>query len=228
MSEYMRGSRDWHEREIVFTTRDDCEWGELQLKLWEATGFAWYDDVTVEELAPDEVQAAAAETGRLVLPEDDGFPLQTIWYPAHRRADRTIHLLPERLNPVALFAWGQAEAIAAPHLIVEVPEAVTLLGTVACGRELPPDPVAVAPEPVQHDRLPYRRWRLPIREETLRAGLQPDGPNWTRYHFIYAEPGPAARASSSGTGASRARARPGRCTASGGDCSQTSARTSSR
>lgn len=189
MTGYMRGSRDWHEQELTFTTRDDCSWGELQLKLWECTGYAWFDDVTIEELGPGEAQAAEAEAGRLVLPEDDGFALQTIWYPAHRRADRTLHLLPGRLNPVAMFIYGEAEAVDRPHLIVEAPEAVAIAGPVVCGREPPPDPVEVTPEPLDRDGAAYLRWRLPIREATLRAGLQPDGPNWTRYHFIYAEPG---------------------------------------
>ncbi len=191
MTGYMRGSRDWHERELVFTTRDDCEWGALQLKLWECTGYAWYDDIVLEEMAPGEARPAETASGRLVLPEDDGFALQTIFYPAHRRADTTLHLLAERLNPVAFFAWGDAEQIEDPWIVIEAPEAVTVRGPVTCGRELPPDPVDLTPEPVERDGAQYLRWRIPIREETLLKGMQPDGPNWTRYHFIYAEPGTA-------------------------------------
>ncbi|MFW6437809.1 MAG: hypothetical protein ACOCZ7_02240, partial [Armatimonadota bacterium] len=114
MTEYMIGSRDWHERELVFTTREDTEWGQLQLKLWEAPGYVWYDDLVIEELGPGEVRSAEARAGRLVLPEDDGFALQTIFYPAHRRLDTTLHLVPERFNPVAFFAWGDAEQVADP------------------------------------------------------------------------------------------------------------------
>lgn len=185
MTGYMEGSRDWHERDLIFTTRDDCTWGELQLKLWECTGYVWYDDVTIEEIGPGE----ARQAGRLVLPEDDGFALQTIWYPAHRRRDTTLHLLADRLNPVAFFAWGQADQVADPHIIVEAPEAVEVNGPVVCGRELPPDPVELTPEAVEHNGQSYLRWRIPIRAETLVKGLPTDGPNWTRYHFIYAEPG---------------------------------------
>jgi hypothetical protein len=189
MSEYMRGSQDWHEREVVFTTRDDCEWGELQLKLWECTGYAWYDDVVIEELDASETVVAAAETGRLVLPEDDGFSLQTIWYPAHRRADQTLHLLPDRLNPVAMFIYGRRDEVTDPHLIIEAPRELTIRGPVVCAREPLPEAVALTPEPIESDGAAYLRWRLPIRADTLTAGMQPDGPNWTRYHFIYAEPG---------------------------------------
>lgn len=189
MTGFMKGSRDWHDRELIFTTREDTTWGELQLKLWECTGHAWFDDVTIEELGPGEVRSAEARAGRLVLPEDDGFALQTIWYPAHRRVDTTLHLLAGRTNPVAFFAWGDAEAIEEPHLIVEAPESVTIRGPIPCGREAPPDPVELAPEPVERDGASYLRWRLAIREEPLTRGLKPDGPNWTRYHFIYAEPG---------------------------------------
>ncbi len=189
MTPFMKGSRDWHERELIFTTREDCEWGELQLKLWECTGFAWFDDVTIEELAPGEAPGAPVEPGRLVLPEDDGFALQAIWYPGHRRADRTIHLLPERLNPVAMFIYGRPDDVEDPHLIVEAPAALTIRGPVVCGRALPPDPIELMPEPIEHDGAPYLRWRLPIRAETLLTALRPDGPNWERYHFVYAEPG---------------------------------------
>jgi len=188
MTGYMIGSRDWHERELIFTTREDTEWARLQLKLWEATGYVWYDDVKIEELGPGEVRSAEARAGRLVLPEDDGFALQTIFYPAHRRLDTTLHLIPERLNPVAFFAWGDAEQVTEPYIIIEAPASVTVSGPVVAGRALPPDPVDVAPEAVEHDGAQYLRWRLPIREETLLAGMQPDGPNWTRYHFIYVEP----------------------------------------
>ncbi len=189
MKSFMKGSRDWHEREMIFTTRDDCTWGELQLKLWECTGHAWFDDVTIEELGPGEVQTARRQEGRLVLPEDDGFALQTIWYPAHRRMAPTLHLLAGRTNPVAFFAWGDAEKVEDPHLVIEAPAEITIRGPVVCGRALPPDPVELTPEDTERDGAQYRRWRIPIREETLTHGLKPDEPNWTRYHFIYAEPG---------------------------------------
>jgi hypothetical protein len=122
------------------------------------------------------------------VPEDDGFALQTIFYPAHRREDATLHLLSQRFNPVALFIYGEPEQVEAPHLIVEAPASVTVSGPVVCGRELPPEPLDVEPERLERDGAQYLRWRLPIREETLLRGLQPEGPNWTRYHFIYVEP----------------------------------------
>lgn len=190
MTGYMRGSQDWHERELTFVTRDDCTWGELQLKLWECTGHAWFDDIVIEEIHADEVDQAQAEAGRLVVPDDDGFPLQTIFYPAHRRVDRTLYLLADRLNPVSMFIWGRSDEVSDPHLIVEAPEAVTVRGPVVAGREAPPDPVDLTPEQIEREGAAYLRWRLPIPEETLLPRLQPDGPSWNRYHFIYAEPTP--------------------------------------
>lgn len=188
MTPYMRGSRDWHDREIVFITREDTTWGRLECKLWGVTGHAWFDDIVLEEISRDELQLEDARGGRLVLPEDDGFALQTIFYPAHRRADSTMHLLPERLNPIAMFPYGRPDEIAEPAIVIEAPEGVTVSGPVVTGREPLPEPIEVTPEAVQRDGQAYLRWRLPIREETLRTGLKPDGPNWTRYHFVYALP----------------------------------------
>ncbi len=192
MTGFMRGSQDWHERELTFVTRPETTWGELQCKLWECTGYAWFDDIVLEEV--DRAEATPVQTAALVPPPDDGWPLQLVWYPAQRRPDRTLCLLPGRLNPVAAFMWGRADEIADPHLIIEAPEGVTLAGEVVCGRALPPDPVEVTPEPIERDGQRRLRWRLPIRRETLVRGMRPDGPNWERYHFIYVEPGPDAPA----------------------------------
>lgn len=49
--------------------------------------------------------------------------------------------------------------------------------------------MAVKPEAVARAGQAALRWRLPIREEQLLARLKPSGPEWTAYHFIYAEPG---------------------------------------
>ncbi len=192
MTGFMRGSQDWHERELTFVTRPETTWGELQCKLWECTGYAWFDDIVLEEIDPAE--AETVETTALVPPPDDRWPLQLVWYPAQRRPDRTLHLLPGQLNPVSFFAWGRADEITEPHLIVEAPEGITLAGEVVCGRALPPEPVEVTPEPAMRDGERLLRWRLPIRRETLVRGMKPDGPNWERYHFIYVEPGPDAPA----------------------------------
>jgi len=186
MTGFMRGSQDWHECEMTFITRPETTWGELQCKLWECTGYAWFDDIVIEEI--DRSGVGRASTAELVPPADDGWPLQLIWYPAHRRADRTIHLLPGRLNPVATFLWGRADDIEEPHLIIEAPEGLTLAGEVVCGREPPPDSVQVTPESVERDGRRLLRWRLPIRRETLVTGMDADGPSWERYHFVYAEP----------------------------------------
>lgn len=190
MTGYLRGSQDWHERELTFTTRPETTWIELQCKLWETTGYAWFDDLVLEEIDPAQVPSAASKA--LVPPPDDGWPLQLAWYPAHRRPDRTLHLLPGRLNPVSFFPWGRAEEIADPQLVIEAPAGITLAGEVVCARTLPPDPVAVTPEPVERAGQRLLRWRLPIARETLVAGMKPEGPSWTRYHFVYVEPGPDA------------------------------------
>ncbi|MGC9318117.1 MAG: hypothetical protein ACP5KN_08790 [Armatimonadota bacterium] len=188
MTPYMRGSRDWHDRELTFITRPDTSWAKLQCKLWECTGHAWFDDIVIERIPREEADEEASAL--LQLPEDDGWPLQLIFYPAQRRVDRTVCLLRDRLNPVAIFFYGRADEIADPHLIVEAPEGVTVRGPVVCGRQPPPEPVEVEPEAVEREGARFLRWRLPIPQETLLAGLPADGPRWSRYHFIYARPGP--------------------------------------
>lgn len=192
ITDFLRGSQDWHRRELTFTTRPETTWIELQCKLWETTGYAWFDDIVLEEIDPDEVATVASKA--LVPPHDDGWPLQLVWYPAQRRPDRTLCLLPGHMNPVSFFAWGRPEEIVDPHLIIETPEGIELAGEVVCGRALPPDAVEVTPEPIERDGARWLRWRLPIRQETLVTGMKPDGPNWERYHFVYAEPGPDAPA----------------------------------
>ncbi|MEA3400742.1 MAG: hypothetical protein U9R79_05785 [Armatimonadota bacterium] len=188
MTPFMRDSQDWHDRELTFVTRPDTTWARLQCKLWECTGHAWFDDIVIERIPREEAQAEPSAL--LHLPQDDGWPLQLIVYPAQRRVDRTVCLLRGRLNPMAVFFYGRSDEVADPHLIVEAPEEVTLRGPVVCGRQPPPEPVDLEPEAVERDGGTFLRWRLPIPQDTLVRGLSPEGPRWSRYHFIYARPGP--------------------------------------
>lgn len=186
VSPYLNGTQDWRAYDIIFRTRDDASWGRLQCKLWEAPGYAWFDDLVLEELGP-EASPEAFKVQR-PTPPDDGSPLQLMWYPAQRRPDNTLYLLPGHTNPVAFFAWGRSAEVTEPFLIVETPPQVTVHGPVVCSRETIPDPVEVKPEPTTRDGKPALRWRVPVREEQLKARVRPDGPNWTAYHFIYIEP----------------------------------------
>jgi hypothetical protein len=185
---YLRGTQDWRTYEIAFMTRPDSSWVQLQCKLWESTGHAWFDDIVMEQIDPAEIPPA--QVAELQLPPDDGWPLQLIWYPAHRRPDRTLHLLAGSFNPVAMFFWGKKDEVADPHLVVEAPAGLEVNGPVVHGRSPMPEPVEVQPEPVETEGARLLRWRIPIRQETLVARLGEDAPSWTEYHFIYLEPGP--------------------------------------
>jgi len=187
MTGRMGGIQDWHDVAITFRTRPDCEWLQLQCKLWHAVGHCWYDDVVIEQIPEDELEVKPSPAN--YLPEDDGSPLQLMFYPAQRRPDRTIHLLPGALNPVAMFFWGDAAAVADPHLIIETPPTVAIAGPVVAGRFPFAEPFEAVAEPVERDGVALSRWRVPIQAESLAQYLKPDAPSWERYHFIYAQPG---------------------------------------
>jgi hypothetical protein len=186
VTDYLRGTQDWRTYEIRFMTRPESSWLQLQCKLWESTGCAWFDDIVIEEIDPGEVPPAVP--AGVQLAPDDGWPLQLMWYPAHRRADRTLHLLSESFNPVAMFFWGNKDEVSDPHLIIQAPEGLKVSGPVVHGRAPMPDPVEVEPEAVVRDGQKLLRWRIPIRQETLVRRLREDQPSWEEYHFIYAEP----------------------------------------
>ncbi len=190
---FLGGTQDWQTITLPFRTREDASWGRLQCKLWEAPGYAWFDDIVLEECGPE----ATPETllRQRPTPPDDGSPLQVMWYPAQRRPDNTLHLLPAAVNPVAMFFWGRKAEVREPALIVETPPQVTVRGPVVCSRETIPEAVAVTPERVTREGQAALRWRLPIRAEQLTARLKPTGPEWTAYHFIYVEPGAGCPAS---------------------------------
>lgn len=186
MTQRMGGLQDWHEVVLTFKTRPDCEWLRLQCKLWHAVGHCWFDDIVIEPIPETEMLAVPSSVD--YQPPRDGFPLQLLWYPAQRRPDRTIHLLPGLVNPVTAFFWGDRARVADPHLIIEAPEGLRLVGPVVAGRcPVPPrfDPI---PEPIERDGQRLVRWRLPIPAESLSNYLRPDGPSWERYHYVYALP----------------------------------------
>ncbi len=187
MGRFMNGAQDWHEESFTFKTLPDCEWIKLQCKLWESPGFAWFDDITIEEIPEDEIQRDPST--RNYYPDPDGSALQLLWYPAQRRPDRTIHLLDGFVNPVSAFFLGDKEAVADPHLILDLPEAIHLVGPVVAGRQPFAEPFQAEPEAIERDGVKLNRWRLPIQPEPL-GRIKPDAPVWDRYHFVYAQPQP--------------------------------------
>lgn len=188
MDRFQRGSQDWHPRRLTFITRPDTTWLKLQCKLWETTGHAWFDDIAIRRIERDQVDAESSQTAW--LPVEDGWPLQLAWYPAHRRADRTLCLLSDALNPVALFFRGDKARVNAPHLLIETPGQMTVTGPMVLGRRPPPAMLELKPERVVRDDEPRFVWRIPIDESFLKAHLKPDGIGWEKYCFIYVTPEP--------------------------------------
>ena len=185
---FLCGTQDWRTDTITFRTRPDTTWLKLQCKLWYGTGYAWFDDLVIEELPPG--TDVAAPVGQRRPPKDDGSAIQIMWYPAQRRPDETLCLLERSFNPVAFFPWGDKSAVKEPHLILETPAAMDVAGPVVCGRSPMPEPVSVEPTSVQRAGRQRRQWRLPIPPTPLRRNMRPDAPSWTGYHFVYVEPKP--------------------------------------
>ena len=185
---FLRGTQDWTTYTVEFRSRPDTTWLSVQCKLWYGTGYAWFDDLAIEELPPDAVVAGIQ--GQREPPADDGSPLQLMWYPAQRRPDGTLHLLPAGLSPVAFFPFGDRKAVKEPHLVLETPAGIEVAGEVVAGRSPMPSPVRVEPIEAEREGRPRRRWRVPIPAEPLRKNMRGRKPFWTGYHFIYVEPKP--------------------------------------
>jgi hypothetical protein len=183
---YLTGTQDWTTCSVVFRTHSDTAWARVQCKLWNSAGYAWFDDLTVEELPPG--AKAQMEVTQRAQPASDGTPLQLMWYPAQRRPDATVRLLCGLTNPLSFFCWGDAKRIASPYLIIETPPQVQISGRVACSRAPIPDDVQLTPEPVTRNGQQLLRWRVPIPEEPLKRRLRPERVEWTFYHFIDVKP----------------------------------------
>lgn len=184
---FLSGTEDWRTHAVTFVTGPEATWLRLQCKLWEGTGYAWFDDIVLEELVDDEA-VDAEEVSQRPPPADDGWPLQMWWYPAQRRPDGTLCLLEGSLNPVGVFFWGRKDEVQAPYLVIETPEGIRVDGTVVQGRAPMPEPVQIAPQAAEATSGRVLRWRLPLQEARLREAMGTTGPVWTQYHYVYVEP----------------------------------------
>lgn len=182
-SPHVKGTEDWREYVVEFRTRPDAEWLLLVCKLRHGTGYAWFDDLKLEQLA--RVEQPAEDRIRTV-PDDDGSALQAMWSPAQWCRGDQVHLVRGCLNPLSLFLWGDAKAVRAPAIVVELTAGLALRGPVVKGRGPMPEDVAIESEPVKHDGEAFRRWRLPIPEEPLLKGLR-DTPHWETYQHVYVD-----------------------------------------
>ncbi len=182
---HLSGSRDWHEQAIEFRTRPDAEWLVVVCKLRHGTGYAWFDDLTIEQ-----AEIPPAERVR-VVPEDDGFPLQALWTPAQWTRQEVLHLLPGRINPLSVFFWGDKAKVTAPAIVIETPRGITLHGPVVRGRGPTARDVETVPTAVERDGESLLSWRFEIPGEPLTATLR-DRPSWDGYHHLYAEVAPDA------------------------------------
>jgi hypothetical protein len=180
-SPHVKGTEDWREYVVDFRSRPDAEWLQLVCKLRHGTGYAWFDDLKLEQVAlPDEPAAPQMR----VVPKDDGFGLQAMWTPAQWCRGNRVHLVRGHLNPLSLFFWGDKTAVEEPAIVVELTEGLTLRGPVVRGRGPMPEDIRAEREAVEHDGQPFGRWRLPIPEEPLVKGLH-DTPHWESYHHVY-------------------------------------------
>ena len=179
------GTHDWLEYGVEFVTRSDAQWLRLILKLRHGTGYAWFDDVKLEQ-----IDARSVGDGPVrVFPPDDGFPIQAMWQPAQWTQHGIIHLARGHMNPIALYFWGDKAALDEPAIVLEATEGIALRGPVVKGRAPMPKDVTVAPDTVTTDGTVYRVWRLPIPIEALQAGFA-EKPSWGAYHHVYANVAP--------------------------------------
>jgi hypothetical protein len=183
---YLTGTQDWETYTVLFRTLPDTTWARVQCKLWDSTGYAWFDDLSIEELPPG--AEAKVQVAQLQQPTNDGAPLQLMWYPAQRRPDCTLHLLSGLTNPLSFFPWGDASQISRPFVILETPPQVRVSGPVPCSREPIPDDIPLTPESVTRDGRELLRWRVPLPEEPLKRRLRAPRIEWTLYCFVYVQP----------------------------------------
>ena len=184
---HIKGTEDWEEYATTFRSREDAKWVSVVCKLRHGTGYAWFDDVVLEETTPGPKATKPGATVR-IPPEDDGFALQGMWTPAQWCRGSVMHLVRGHLNPLAIFFWGDKQKAKAPAIIVEATEGLTLRGPVVRGRGPMPEDIRVEPETAEREGKAFRVWRFPIVPELL-SGLQ-EKPRWDMYHHIYADVAP--------------------------------------
>ncbi|NSW55997.1 MAG: hypothetical protein HPY44_08290 [Armatimonadetes bacterium] len=182
-TKHIGGSQDWREYAIEFKTRPDAEFLILICKLRHGTGYAWFDDLVIEETDPSRI----AKPDVRVIPEDDGFPIQAMWQPAQWNQHGVFHLSRGHLNPLAVYFYGPDKAaVVDPALVIEATEGISLRGPVVRGRGPMPEDIRVEPEAVTVEGKPYTRWRFPIPPGPMLNGFR-GKPDWTGYHHVYAD-----------------------------------------
>ena len=179
-TQHVSGTDDWQEHAVEFRSRPDAEWLDVVCKLRHGTGYAWFDDIVIEETPVEEGRRIR------VVPEDDGFALQAMWSPAQWCRDGVIHLVRGRLNPLSVFFWGSKGQVKSPAFVIEATEGLTLRGPVVKGRGPMPADLQVEPEAVRREGRVFRRWRFPIPEGPLLGSLR-EKPHWAEYHHVYAD-----------------------------------------
>lgn len=178
----LSGTHDWQKFQLSFQTRPDTHFLVLVCKLRHGTGFAWFDDVTVEEVPLTEVEPHVA-TG-LKPPADDGFPLQAVWTPAQWTQHGVLYVVRGYLNPLSVFFRGKRKDIQDPELVIEVPADYSIRGPLVRGRgPLVPD-ARVAPVIVKHDGKSWRRVRLRVPTNLLFAGRFLERFHWENYFHV--------------------------------------------
>ncbi len=182
-SPHVKGSEDWKEYVVEFRSRPDAEWLLLVCKLRHGTGYAWFDDLKLEQI---DLAEEPRERGLRAVPEDDGFVLQAMWSPAQWCRQDQIHLVRGHLNPLSLFFWGDRSEVKAPAIRLELSRGLTVRGPVVRGRGPMPADATVAPEAVEQDGRSFFVWRLPIPEEPLVTRLG-ERPHWEDYYHVYVD-----------------------------------------
>jgi hypothetical protein len=167
------GSHDWEEHAISFRTREDASWARLILKLRYGSGYAWFDDVVLEEhgVAPQEAP------GFRQFPADDGFPLQAMWSPAQWTQHGVLHVARRQLNPLSLFFRGSMKALDRPALVIATTPGLVVTGPLIPGRG--PVAAAVSSTPEGTDR-----WRFALSPGTLKRAHLDDRYRWDRYFHL--------------------------------------------
>jgi hypothetical protein len=167
------GSHDWEEYAVLFRTRPDTSWARLILKLRHGTGYAWFDDVVLEEsdLTPQE------DPGVRQFPVDDGFPLQAMWSPAQWTQRNVLHVVRGELNPLSVFFRGTPDALDRPALVIAASPGLTVAGSLFPGRGPVADAVEGTPDGTQ-------RWRFPLATEALVRASLGNGYRWDRYFHL--------------------------------------------